>query len=159
MELTDFNLNFSVKTFFPERWAQNYCSTKPFGGVWEEVEMVQSGVWDPKREGPGTNHWPEWEIPAHNAVCRRDRLSWPLWEYLLFHLFCLFSGNVLYITLVSVCKWHDPGLEKYWKYSFCKAFSWILGDNILLLTYSITIGNYIYIYIFSNNNSIKQYCY
>lgn len=36
MEPPNFNLNFSVKTFFPERWAQNHFSTKPFGGAFQE---------------------------------------------------------------------------------------------------------------------------
>lgn len=58
LESPNFNLNFSMQTFFPERWAQKPLRTKPFGGHFKRVDgqTRESGTLK-GRPGKGLPEW------------------------------------------------------------------------------------------------------
>lgn len=67
LESPNFNLNFSTKTFFPERWAQKPWRTKPFGGHFKRVarQTGESGTLKGRpRKGLQSG---EWETGCHSA--------------------------------------------------------------------------------------------
>lgn len=109
LESPNFNLNFSTKTFFPERWAQKPWRTKPFGGHFKRVarQTGESGTLKGRPRPPQMA--PEWGVG--------DRLSQRWRECLLFGSLLFLPSPVLlsdpsHRLRITWSKWgeHSSGL-------------------------------------------------